>query len=301
MHPTPATSAIRDTRTAPAIRDTPSRGARGRAAGALPVLVAVLAASAGCGLGGGDGASVADKRSLVIGVKADQPGLGLKGPNGAYDGFDVQVATYVASRLGVPRDRIRFRTTPSSERERALARGDVDLIFATYSITATRKQQVTFGGPYYVPHQDTLVRADEGSIKNVRDLKGRRICAVTGSNSWRRVIEERKVAATPVQAATYGQCMDKLAANQLDAVSTDDVILAGFATGRERFRIVNAPFTDEKYGVGIKKGDLKGCEAVNRAITEMYQDGQAQRFLERWFQRSGLKLTTSVPQFEGCS
>lgn len=263
---------------------------------------AVLAASvlAGCGLGGAEKESVAGKDSLVIGVKEDQPALGVKRPDGTYEGFDVDVATYIAGRLGVPKSRITWRTTNSSVREEALARGTVDMIVATYSITPKRKMKVTFGGPYYVAHQDTFVRADAAAIRDVRDLKDKRICEVTGSNSWRRVIEERKVAAKPVTVDTYGACMDALAAGRLDAVSTDDLILAGFAAGRPG-RMINAPFTDEKYGVGLKKGDLKGCEEVNRAITAMYQDGTAERLLKKWFGESGLKLTTSVPQFEGCT
>ncbi|MDL4773676.1 MULTISPECIES: glutamate ABC transporter substrate-binding protein [Thermomonosporaceae] len=274
------------------------RVTRSAAAAAAGTLIA-LTGTAACGLGGGGETSVADQRSLRIGVKQDQPGLGLRGPDGAYRGFDVDVATYVAGRLGVPPSRITFMTTPSSIREKALADGTVDMIFASYSITAKRKTQVTFGGPYYVPHQDTMVRAADASIGAVRDLKGKRICEVTGSNSWRRVIEERKVAAEPVRAETYGQCMDLLSAGRLDAVSTDDLILAGFATSATK--IINAPFTDEKYGVGLRKNDLKGCEAVNRALTEMYQDGKARQLLAKWFGKSGLKLTTSVPQFEGCS
>ncbi|HEY8481147.1 MAG TPA: glutamate ABC transporter substrate-binding protein [Spirillospora sp.] len=276
---------------------TRARGA-GRAAAAAAALIAVTGLSA-CGLGAVEKDSVADKDSLVIGVKEDQPALGVKRPDGTYEGFDVDVALYIAGKLGVPKSRVTFKTTNSSVREEALANGTVDLIVATYSITARRKMRVTFAGPYYVAHQDTFVRANDTSIKNVRDLKGKRICEVTGSNSWRRVIEERKVDATPVTVDTYGACMDALEAGKLDAVSTDDLILAGFAAGRPG-RMINAPFTDEKYGVGLKKGDLKGCEAVNRAITAMYQDGTAQRLLHKWFGSSGLKLTTSVPQFEGC-
>ncbi|MFG2090936.1 MULTISPECIES: glutamate ABC transporter substrate-binding protein [unclassified Spirillospora] len=271
-----------------------------RAIAAAAAFLAAAAALSACGLGGAEEETVAGKDSLVIGVKEDQPALGVKRPDGTYEGFDVDVATYIAGKLGVPEDRVTFRTTNSSVREEALADGTVDMIVATYSITARRKMKVTFAGPYYVAHQDTFVRADAASINDVRDLKGKRICEVTGSNSWRRVIEERKVAAKPVTVGTYGACMDALAAGRLDAVSTDDLILAGFAAGRPG-RMINAPFTDEKYGVGLKKGDLKGCEAVNRAITGMYQDGTAARLLTKWFGDSGLKLNTHVPQFEGCT
>ncbi|MES9538090.1 MULTISPECIES: glutamate ABC transporter substrate-binding protein [unclassified Actinomadura] len=273
-----------------------------RATRAIAAPGAVLAAAAllsACGLGAEKEQSIVDKGSLVVGVKEDQPALGVKRPDGTYEGFDVDVATYIAGKLGVPKSRLKFTTTNSSVREEALAKGRVDMIVATYSITAKRKSKVTFAGPYYVAHQDTFVRADAAAIRNVRDLKGKRICAVKGSNSWRRVIEERKVAAKPVEVGTYGACMEGLAGGRLDAVSTDDLILAGFASGRPG-RMINAPFTDEKYGVGLKKGDLKGCEEVNRAITDMYQDGTAQRLLAKWFGKSGLKLTTSVPQFEGC-
>ncbi|GAA4104437.1 glutamate ABC transporter substrate-binding protein [Actinomadura miaoliensis] len=266
---------------------------------ALATAAVAVAAPAGCALEP-DADTIVGAHSLTIGVKADQPHLGLRRPDGRYEGFDVDVATYLAGRLGVPPERIRFRTTPSSVREQALRDGTVDMIVATYSITAPRKTQVTFAGPYYVPHQDTLVRADDTTIRGVRDLKGKRLCQVTGSNSWRRVTEERKIDADLVRVDTYSQCMDLLDASRVDAVSTDDLILAGFAAGRSG-RIINAPFTDEKYGVGLHKGDLAGCEALNRAITRMYQDGTAARLLTKWFGESGLKLTTSVPQFEGCS
>ncbi|WP_067833288.1 glutamate ABC transporter substrate-binding protein [Actinomadura kijaniata] len=267
-------------------------------------LLAATGAVAGCALTDPGPGSILDKiekrGSLVIGVKEDQPGLGEK-KNGRYQGFDVDVATYVAGQLGVPPERITFRTTPSSRREQALRDGEVDLVFATYSITQRRKNVVTFGGPYYVAHQDTLVRAGENGIDNVRDLGGRKMCAVEGSNSWRRVVEERKVQATRVNAANYGECLRKLTAGELDAISTDDLILAGMAGTGAPVKIVNAPFTDEKYGVGLRKGDLAGCEAVNRALTEMYRTGTAVKLLDKWFAKAKLKSNYNVPQFEGCS
>ncbi|MEV4253905.1 glutamate ABC transporter substrate-binding protein [Spirillospora sp. NPDC049652] len=233
-------------------------------------------------------------------MKADQPGLGeLK--NGRYEGFDVDVATYVAGRLGVPPSRITFRTTTSSVREQALESGTVDMVVATYSITPARKTRITFAGPYYVAHQDTLVRSGDRSISSVHDLAKKRICAVNGSNSWKRITDERSIPAVPVKVDKYSACVKSLKEDGLDAVSTDDLILAGFAAKDPGLRIIGAPFTDEKYGIGLRKGDLGGCEAVNRALTRMYQDGSAARFLQRWFANTGARLTTSVPQFEGCS
>jgi glutamate transport system substrate-binding protein len=267
----------------------------------MRLMIALMAlALAGCGIAKGEPASMAHKDSLVIGVPPDEPGLGLRGKDGAFTGLDVDVARYVARRLGA--GHVTFKAVTSNQREDALRSGDVDMIVSSYSITAQRKTKVTFAGPYYVAHQDILVRSSDTSVRNVRDLSGKRLCKVTGSVSWQRVTLERKVRAQLVTADSYGECLDDLVSGKLDAISTDDLILAGFAAEKGRsVRFVNAPFSDEKYGVGVRPGDLDGCEDVNKAITEMYQDGTAAVLLKRWFAATGLRLTTTVPQFEGCS
>jgi glutamate transport system substrate-binding protein len=271
---------------------------RGRrwALGAAAALVA--ASTAACGIGGGS-ASVATKSTLTIGVKADQPGLGLR-QNGHFSGFDVDVASYIAKKLGAKH--VNFTPITSAQREKYLEAGTVDMVVATYSITPARKQLVTFGGPYYVAHQDTLVRSDETSIiHNVHDLKGKTLCNAKGSNSFARVATEKSIAAIGVPGASYSDCVGKLSSGAVQAVSTDDLILAGFAAEKGgTLKLVNQPFSDEKYGVGIKLGDIEGCEEINKAITDMYQDGTAAKLLHKWFDASGLEVNTNVPQFEGC-
>lgn len=285
---------------APARLRGDARTRRVRAACVALVMACAPAAPAGCALSSADKHSILHRHSLVIGVKGDQPGLGMI-VNGRYQGFDVDVAKYVAAGLGVPPSRITFKTTPSSVREKAIEDGTVDMVVATYSITPARKTEITFAGPYYVAHQDTLVRTSDRSIASVHDLAKKRICAVNGSNSSKRITEERGIQAIPVKVATYSDCIPLLTAGKIDAVSTDDLILAGFAAGHPDLHIIGAPFTDEKYGIGMRKGDLAGCEKVNRILTRMYQDGSANRFLNHWFANTGARLTASVPQFEGCS
>ncbi|MCW2859890.1 MAG: extracellular solute-binding protein family 3 [Actinoallomurus sp.] len=261
---------------------------------------ALLVGVAGCGTGGG-GESIATKDTLVIGVAKDQPGLGLRKPDGTFAGFDVDVARYLAAHVENKPKKVVFKAVQSAERESLVRSGKVDLVISSYSITPERKTKVAFAGPYYVAHQDTLVRQSDTAIKNVRDLSGRRLCAVTGSVSWQRVTVERNVRAQLVRVPTYGDCLTKLTDNSLDAISTDDLILAGFAAQKGRaVRFVNAPISDERYGVGIKQSDVTGCEDVNKAITSMYLDGTAGKLLTRWFGTTGLHLTTTVPQFEGC-
>ncbi|WUH99826.1 glutamate ABC transporter substrate-binding protein [Spirillospora sp. NBC_00431] len=254
---------------------------------------------------GGDeaSASIVGKRTLRIGVKADQPRLGLRMPDGAIKGFDVDVATYIAGGLGVYGDDITWVGLTSDDRDKALRDGTVDMVVATYSITPEREEKITFGGPYYVSHQDILVRAGDRSIENVSDLAGKRLCQAAGSNSWRRVTQERKVPAKLVPAGSYSECVTALLKGRLDAVSTDDLILAGFAAspGGSGTRMVGAPFTNERLGVGLRKGDAAGCRAVNRHLTEMYQNGTAKTLLSEWFGSVDFAVATGVPEFVGCA
>ncbi|HEY7489215.1 MAG TPA: glutamate ABC transporter substrate-binding protein [Streptosporangiaceae bacterium] len=249
--------------------------------------------------------SVADKSKLIIGVKYDQPALGLKTGSGV-EGFDVDVAKYIAGKLGVKESDITWKEARSANRETFLQNGTVDMVIATYSITDARKPKVSYGGPYVVTHQDAMVRSDDNSIKSLADMKGKKICAVQGSNSWKNITDgtnkqNLKVAATTVPAQGYDECITKLKGGSVDVVSTDATILAGFAK-REgtALKVANIPFTDEKYGVGLKKGDKKGCDAVNTAIKSMYSDGTMQQLWTKWFGSANLPFDSKVPTAEGC-
>ena len=276
---------------------------RGRSFGVVLAGLAVVSMTmTGCAK---KASSVADQKKLVIGVKYDQPGLGLKTGSGV-EGFDVDVATYIAGKLGVKPSDITWKEARSANRETFLQNGTVDMVIATYSITDARLPKVSFGGPYVVTHQDMMVRSDDSSIKALQDLKGKKICAVSGSNSWKNITTGTnklnvKVAATTVPAQGYDECITKLKGGAVDVVSTDATILAGFVK-REgtALKVVNAPFTDEKYGVGVKKGDKKGCDAVNSAIKQMYTDGTARQLWSKWFGTAGLPFDATQPTPTGC-
>jgi len=244
--------------------------------------------------------SVLDGETLTVGVKYDQPGLGLE-EDDALVGFDVDVAAYIAEKMGFQEEQVEFTGVTSAEREDRILDGEVDMVTATYSITPERKTEVTFGGPYYVAEQDILVRADASGIEGVRDLEGLDVCRSEGSYSTARITDGLGIDVTLVDAPGYSECIEWLREGRVDAVSTDDLILAGFlAEDPSAFRFVNNPFTEEKYGVGLPHGDVRACEAVNKAISEMYQDGTAAELLDEWFGSTDLDVVESVPQFEGC-
>ncbi|WP_300745572.1 glutamate ABC transporter substrate-binding protein [uncultured Bifidobacterium sp.] len=217
---------------------------------------------------------------IRIGIKFDQPGLGFK-KSGTYVGFDVDVAKYIAKSLGYSEDQIIWKEAPSKQREAMLQNGDVDMILASYSITDDRKRVVSFAGPYFVAGQDLLVRKGETGINGPQDLNGKRLCSVTGSTSAVTVKERFASKVQLMEQPGYAECATALLSGIVDAVTTDDIILAGLASAsRGRLRVVGKPFTVERYGVGIKKGDTKLASQINNAITQMIQDGSWKRAID---------------------
>ena len=197
---------------------------------------------------------------VTIGIKFDQPGLGLQeGTN--YTGFDVEVAKYVAKELGYTD--VTFKESPSAQRETLLQSGQVKMIFATYSITDDRKNKVSFGGPYFVAGQDLLVKSDNTDITGPDSLDGKKLCSVTGSTSAEKVKEKYATGVQLQEYDTYSKCVEALNSGSIDAVTTDNVILAGFAAQPQyqgKLKVVGKPFSTENYGVGIKKGDTALCK-----------------------------------------
>jgi glutamate transport system substrate-binding protein len=222
-----------------------------------------------------------DGDHLTIGVRFDAPGLSQRTLDGRMAGFDIDVATFVARELGVEPDHITWRETTPATRETDLSSGAVDLIVAAYSITDKRKQQVTFAGPYFVTGQDLLVRLTSPDITGPESLNGRRLCSVTGSTSAQMVKEKFAQRVRLVEYPRYPDCVTALLADQVDAVTTDAVLLAGYVgQNPELLRLVGRPFSTERYGVGLRKGDAEGQRAVDDAIRKMVSSGAWRKSLE---------------------
>src|SRR5690349_16459983 len=174
----------------------------------LAPAAALLVASLGLTACGAPDATASDD-VIKIGIKFDQPGLGQK-VGGEYQGLDVDVATYIAAELGYTEDQIEWVQAPSSQRETLLQTGQVRLVVATYSITDERREKVSFAGPYFVAHQDLLVRAEDADVVDVESLSGRKLCSVAGGTSAQTVRE--MVPGVQLQEfETYAECLPALA------------------------------------------------------------------------------------------
>ncbi|MFJ4125740.1 glutamate ABC transporter substrate-binding protein [[Kitasatospora] papulosa] len=255
-------------------------------AASAAVLALALTATA-CGSEDKDDAAGSDGGGkITIGIKIDQPGLGLKTPDGKFAGFDVDIATYVAKELGYDAKNIEFVETKSADRETAIERGDVKFIAATYSINDERLQKVDFAGPYLLAHQDVLVRADDNSIKSPEDLNSKNLCSVTGSTSAKNVKDKLAPKAELQNYGGYSECLTGLENKAVDALTTDDSILAGYAAQdahKGKFKLAGFKMTNENYGIGLKKGDADLKKKIDAALTKMVSDGSWDKAVEANF------------------
>ncbi|GAB2680496.1 glutamate ABC transporter substrate-binding protein [Thalassiella azotivora] len=240
-------------------------------------------------------AEINEAGTIRIGTKFDQPGFGLENLEGELEGFDVEVAKIIAAELGIEEDSIEWVETPSAIREEVIEGGEVDMVVATYTINDQRKERISFAGPYYTAGQQIMVAADNETITGPESLAENpdaKVCSVTGSTPSEQI---RPYLASPDQLVLfeeYSQCEDALGNGQVDAVTTDNVILLGFVAESDgAYKLVGEQFTEEPYGIGIEKGDTEFCEFINQAL----QDNE-DAYLEAWESTAGQIEGTQTPE-----
>ncbi|PRC41935.1 glutamate-binding protein [Mycobacterium sp. ITM-2017-0098] len=267
-----------------------------RVLGALALTAALPFAATACGGGDGGGGGGGGGDTIVIGTKFDQPGLGMKNPDGTMSGFDVDVATYVAGELGYAPDKIEWKESPSAQRETLIQNGQVTFIAATYSITDARKEKVAFAGPYLITGQSLLVREDNTDITGKASLENNKIlCSVSGSTPAQKIKDEYPKVQLQ-QYDTYSACIDALKNGAVDAVTTDEVILAGYAAQTPgAFKIVGDTFSEERYGIGLKKDDAELRTKINDALKKMEESGAWKEAFDKNLGPAGITAPAPPP------
>ena len=243
-------------------------------------------------------ANLQSKGKVVVGVKYDQPGLGQRNPTtNKVEGFDVEIAKLIALGIygGSPNDiesKIEFREATTPNREVFIENATVDMAIATYTINDARKQRVDFAGPYYIAGQDILVKRDDNSIRGVNDLAGKKTCSVRNSTPAANV--KRLVpTADLTEFDQYSDCVQALRDGRVQSVTTDNSILLGFvAASPTEFKLVGNKFTDEPYGIGIKRGDDAFRSFINDRLDAIYANGDWARAFEATLGKLGIPVPT---------
>ncbi|MFI9629394.1 transporter substrate-binding domain-containing protein [Streptomyces sp. NPDC052042] len=233
------------------------------------------------------------RRTLAIGVSGDQPGVSElvsakeKSAVGL-QGFEVDLARFIATDLGFDAKRVRFVPLSPSTRVISLQRGEVDLVLSGYAITSRRKTEVDIAGPYYISGQSFLLRRDSKAT-GPEDFYGRRTCVVERSTVQQK-LHERFPNIDIVMRESNRQCVRDLLDGNVDAVASSDFLLAGFAKQhRAELRMINAPLgAPEEYGVAMRRGEDALRRAVCTSIQRYVSSGAWQRSYNKHLASPGL-------------
>jgi glutamate transport system substrate-binding protein len=234
-------------------------------------------------------AELAEAGTLRVGTKFDQPLFGQVDLEGVPQGFDVEIAKIIADELGISEDNITWTEAQSAVREELLERDEVDIVVATYTINPERKERIDFAGPYYIAGQHIMVRADETEITGPDSFSDetKTVCSVQGSTPSENIREY--LANEEEQLVLFGgyqECVDALDAGDVDAVTTDNVILLGYISDApDAYKLVESgTFTEEPYGIGVQKDDTEFRNWINDVLEASFEDG---RYEEAWNATAG--------------
>lgn len=218
---------------------------------------------------------------LVVGLDTGSNLMSYRDPaTGLITGFDVDIAREIAYDLLGDRTAVDFRILSSEEREQALEDGLVDIVAKTMSITCERREHVDFSTVYFRAQQRILV-VRGSDITDVPDLAGRRVCIARGTTSLARM-QQVQPAASILTVPTWADCLVVLQQRQVDAVSTDDTILAGLASQDPYLELVGRSLGAEPYGIGITLGNDDLVRFVNGTLARIRADGTWAELYDRY-------------------
>ncbi len=227
-------------------------------------------------------AKIKERGKLVVGVKYDTNLFGLKDPaSGKVEGFDIDIAKQIAKKILGDENKIELVEVTSKTRIPMLNNGDIDMIVATMTITEERKKQVDFSDVYFAAGQSLLVKKGS-TIKSIADIKeGTKVLGVKGSTSVIN-IKEKAPKCTVLEFENYSEAFVALKAGQGDTLTTDNSILYGMQKQDANYEVVGGTFTDEPYGIAVKKDEKALADEVNGTLKDLKASGEYDTIYKKW-------------------
>jgi putative glutamine transport system substrate-binding protein len=219
---------------------------------------------------------------LVAGVKYDLNLFGLKDPaSGKVEGFDIDLTKAIAKKIFGDENKLELKEVTSKTRIPMLKNGEIDMIVATMTITEDRKKEIDFSDVYFMAGQSLLVKKDS-KINGLADLtKGTKVVTAKGSTSTTN-IREKSPGTQVLEFENYAEAFTAMKAGQGDALTTDNALLYGMAKQDPNYRVVNETFTEEPYGIGMRKNEDDLVKLVNSVLKEMKENGEYDKLYEKW-------------------
>lgn len=233
--------------------------------------------------------TIKQRGKLIAGVKYDTNLFGLKNPQtGKVEGFDVDIAKALGKKILGDPSKVELKEVTSSTRINLLKNGDIDLIAATMTITEDRKKEVNFSDVYFKAGQSLLVPKNS-KITGIQDLNANtKVIAVKGSTSVKN-IKEKAPKAQVLEFPNYADAFTALKSGKGDVLTTDNAILLGMQKQDPNFHLVGGLFTDEPYGIAVKKGDDAFTQYINDFLKELKSSGEYDTLYKKWFGKAPSK------------
>ncbi|GMA30199.1 glutamate ABC transporter substrate-binding protein [Litorihabitans aurantiacus] len=237
---------------------------------------------------------IQDRGTLVAGISADTLLMSSRNPlTGEIEGFDIDVLRDLSTAIFGEPDRVQFRVITSGERVGVLEGSEVDVVARTFSMTCQRWESIAFSAEYYGAGQKVLVSA-ESDAESLEDLAGQRVCAPEGTTTLQR-LEDYDVEAVP--ARTHTACLVLFQRSQVEAITGDDTILAGFAAQDPYAKVVGEAISAEPYGLGFPAASVDLVQLANTVLAQRVADGRWQASYDRWLSVLGTETTPPTPVY----
>ncbi|MGK2880409.1 MAG: glutamate ABC transporter substrate-binding protein [Mycobacterium sp.] len=245
-------------------------------------------------------AAVADIRArgrLIVGLDIGSNLFSFRDPiTGEITGFDVDIAGEVARDIFGTPSQVEYRILSSADRIAALEAKQVDIVVKTWTITCERRERVNFSTVYLTANQRILAPQDS-AISQPSDLAGKRVCAVKGTTSLKR-LQEIRPAPVIVAVVTWADCLVALQQRQVEAVSTDDSILAGLVSQDPYLHIVGPSMNEEPYGIGVNLDNTGLVRVVNATLERIRRDGTWNTLYRKWLTELGPAPAPPTARYE---
>ncbi|CAB3690611.1 amino acid ABC transporter substrate-binding protein [Paraburkholderia phenoliruptrix] len=202
--------------------------------------------------------------------------------SGKLTGFDVEIGTQIAQRLGVKPQFVEGKW------DGLIAGLDVnryDAVINEVAVTDARKQKYDFSDPYITSHAALIVRSDNNTIKNFDDLKGKK-SANTLTSNFGKIAASHGAEVIPVQG--FNESIDLLTAGRVDATVNDSLSFLDFKKHKPDAKVKIAALdtsadSSDKSAVLIRKGSPELVAAINKALADMKKDGTYAKISQKYF------------------
>jgi ABC-type amino acid transport substrate-binding protein len=234
--------------------------------------------------------------ALVFGYRAGAAPFSFADRDGRARGYSVElceaVARSVQRQLGLPSLRLEWKAVDAADRLDAVARGDVDAVCGTTTVTLTRMETVDFSLPIFVDGGGVLTRTG-AKLGRLSDLKGKRVAVIAGTTTEQALVRQLSLLEAPatlVPVRDGAEGLAALLAGKADGYAGDRVVLAGLrqrSANPAALAFVDGDFSFEPYALVVRRDDPDFRLAVNRALVGLYRDGGIDSIFQRWLGHLG--------------